>query len=74
MIFLTLFKYPEDIINFLKSEGHMRRTRDYCIFQKNPKENKPEAIVITYLLDEKTNIRDILVKWEEFLSPPVRTL
>ena len=65
---------PYDLISFLKSENHLKRIKDYCIFQRMPKVNMAENIIVTYLLDSKQNIYDILSKWEEFLSPPVRIL
>ena len=64
-------QYPVDIVEFIKSEGHIRRTRDYCIFQKRQAQQKPEQVIVTYLLDSETSIYDILMKWGEFLSPPV---
>ena len=65
---------PDDLLAFLKSENHLKRVKDYCIFQRLPKVNMAENIIVTYLMDSSQNIYDILSKWEEFLSPPVRTL
>ena len=63
---------PDDLISFLKSENHLKRVKDYCIFQRLPKVNMAENIIVTYLMNSNQNIYDILSKWEEFLSPPVR--
>ena len=62
---------PDDLITFLRSEGHLKRARDYGIFRRLPKINMSETIILTYLFDSKTSLYDILIKWEEFLSPPV---
>lgn len=64
--------YPEEVISFLKSEGLMRQVRDYCIISEKLKPNKPENIVVTYLLSPDKSVFDILEEWQEFLSPPVR--
>ena len=63
---------PDDLITFLRSQGHLKRARDYGIFRRLPKINMSETIILTYLLDSKTSLYDIILKWEEFLSPPVR--
>ena len=63
---------PDDLITFLRSQGHLKRVRDYGIFRRLPKINMSETIILTYLLDSKTSLYDIILKWEEFLSPPVR--
>ena len=65
---------PDDLTTFLSSEGHLKRVRDYGIFRRLPKVNMSETIVLTYLLDSKTTLYDILLKWEDFLSPPVSYL
>ena len=62
---------PDDLTAFLRSQGHLKRARDYGIFRRLPKINMSETIILTYLLDSKTSIYDIISKWEEFLSPPV---
>ena len=62
---------PDDLITFLRSQGHLKRARDYGIFRRLPKINMSETIILTYLLDSKTSLYDIILKWEEFLSPPV---
>ena len=62
---------PDDLITFLRSEGHLKRARDYGIFRRLPKVNTSETIILTYLLDSKTSLYDIILKWEDFLSPPV---
>ena len=64
--------YPEEVISFLKSEGLMRQVRDYCIISEKLRPNKPENIVVTYLLSPDKSVYDILDGWQEFLSPPVR--
>ena len=63
---------PDDLITFLRSQGHLKRARDYGIFRRLPKVDMSETIILTYLLDSKTSIYDIVLKWEDFLSPPVR--
>ena len=63
--------YPEDLIEFLRQENHLRRSCDYSIMRKFPKIDKPEQIIMTYLLDPETTLYDILTQWDEFLSPPV---
>ena len=65
---------PDDLTTFLSSEGHLKRVRDYAIFRRLPKVNMSETIILTYLLDSKTSLYDIILKWEEFLSPPVSYL
>ena len=62
---------PDDLLVFLKQENHLKRTKDYCIFQRKPKINMAESIIATYLLDPETTIHEILWKFAEFLSPPV---
>ena len=63
--------FPEDVLTFLNSEGLRTRVRDYAIMSKIKKTGRPENITITYMLDADTNIHDILLNWQEFLSPPV---
>ena len=62
---------PDDLLMFLKQENHLKRTKDYCIFQRKPKINMAESIIATYLLDPETTIHERLWKFAEFLSPPV---
>ena len=64
--------YPEDIIDFLKDQNLLKLMRDYAIIPHKQRLFKPESLTLTYLLDTDTNIFDIISKWQEFLSPPVR--
>ena len=64
-------EYPQEIVNFLKNENLLGQVRDYAIISNKPKINKPENLTITYVLDAKTFVYDILQSWQDFLSPPV---
>ena len=64
-------EYPQEIVNFLKNENLLGQVRDYAIISNKPKINKPENLTITYVLDAKTFVYDILLNWQDFLSPPV---
>ena len=64
-------EYPDDILDFIQSEGHIKRARDYCIFNKRPIPNKPEQIIVTYLLNADMFLDKILTSWADFLTPPV---
>ena len=66
--------YPVDVVEFLRSQGLLRQTRDYCIMSKKSKHGKAENIVVTYLIDPETSLKKILEDWQSFLSPPVRTI
>ena len=62
---------PDDLLQFLASERVLRQVRDYAIISKIKKTGRPESVTMTYLLDVDTNIYNILLNWQEFLSPPV---
>lgn len=64
-------EYPDDIISYLQSEGLMRQVRDYYIIPERLRPNKPENLVITYLLSPEKTVYDILKDWQSFLSPSV---
>ena len=68
---LRVNNLPDEVLAFLNSEGLTRQIRDYGIISKVMKIGRPESITITYLLDSDTKIHDILLNWQEFLSPPV---
>ena len=64
-------EYPDDVIQFLKSQALLKQVRDYCIMSDKPKFEKAENIVVTYLLNSTTSVYGILEEWQTFLSPPV---
>ena len=66
-----LEEYPIEVINFLKQEKLLGQIRDYSIIPSKQRLHKPENLTITYVLDSKTFVYDILAHWNEFLSPPV---
>ena len=66
--------YPVDVIEFLRSQGLLKQTRDYCIMSKKSKHGEAKNIVVTYLIDPETSLKKILEDWQSFLSPPVRTI
>ena len=66
--------YPEDIIMFLKDQNLLKLLRDYAIIPRKQKLFRPESLTMTYLLDSDTDINSILLKFQDFLSPPVMIL
>ena len=67
-------QYPDDVISYLQSENLMRQVRDYCIISDRLRANKPENIVVTYLLSPDKTVYEILENWQSFLSPPVKII
>ena len=64
--------FPDDVVDYLNSEGLQSRVRDYAIISDKSKYLKPEHLVVTYLLTPKRTVFEILKDWQTFLSPPVR--
>ena len=62
---------PDDVMQFLDSQGLRRQVRDYSIIPRVKKISRPESLTMTYFLDMDTNIHEILLQWQDFLSPPV---